>query len=174
MKCNKLRLVSLRDLASSQNGYNCAGFTLIELMIVITIMIILAMVAIPNYNSTVTKSARAEARSTLYQIAQLQERFFTTNNTYLCFNATGCTTTPTGWKNYSGSSYAKRKYAINTTARSGTLSCAGDTVTNTIANSFVITATPANGFADTECGSLTLDNCGITGNSVTSATNCWK
>ncbi len=150
------------------------GFTLIELMTVTTIVILLAMVAIPNYSSAVKKSARAEARSTLYQIAQLQERYFTTNNTFLCFNSTGCTTTPTGWKNYSGSSYANRKYDIKTSSRTGSLSCAGDSLTNSIANSFIITATPANGFADTECGSLTLDSCGIQGSSSSTATNCWK
>ena len=86
------------------------GFTLIDIMVTITIITILASIAIPNYQKTVRRSMRAQARATLFSTAQLEERYFTMNNSYQCFNSTGCTSTPTGWQNYSGSSYASRKY----------------------------------------------------------------
>ena len=153
------------------------GFTLIDLMIAVSIVTILTLVAVPSYQQFMRRSYRTDARATLYELAQLEERNFTTTNTYLCFNTTGvsgCTTTPTGWKNYSGNSYATRKYSIGVTSRSGTVACSGETVTNSIANSFVITATPANGFTDTECGNLTLDSCGTRGNSSGTLANCWR
>ena len=150
------------------------GITLIELMIVVSIVSILAMVVVPSYTSSVRRSARTEARAILYNVAQIQERYFTSNNTYLCFNSTGCTTTPAGWQNYSGSSYANRKYDIKASSRTGTVLCTGETQTNTIANSYIITATPANGYSDAECGTLTLDSCGTRGNSAGTVANCWK
>ena len=151
------------------------GFTITDLMIAITIVCILTLIAVPSYQHVMLRSYRADARATLYMIAQMQERYFSSNNTYLCFNSTGCTTTPTGWKNYSGNSYATRKYTISAASASGTTSCMGESVTNSIANSFVITATPyATNFSDPECGNLTLDNCGVRGNSIGTLANCWN
>ena len=149
------------------------GFTLIELMIVVAIVATLTLVAVPMYTYSVRSSVRAEARGTMYELSHLQERYFTTNNSYLCFNSTGCSSTPTGWKNYSGSSYASRKYSIGVASR-GTVSCSGDTITNSIANGYVITATPANGFSDPNCGVLTLDSCGTRTNSIGLLSDCWK
>jgi type IV pilus assembly protein PilE len=58
------------------------GFTLVELMIVVVIIGILAMVAIPAYNDSVTKGRRADAKSTLTSIAARQEQFFMDSKTY--------------------------------------------------------------------------------------------
>ncbi len=60
-----------------------AGFTLTELMIVVTIVAILAAVAYPLYVKTVLRSNRSEARATLFQITQNLERYFTERNTYV-------------------------------------------------------------------------------------------
>ncbi len=59
-----------------------AGFSLIELMVVVAIVAILAAIAYPNYTDTVRRSNRSDARATLLQIAQSLERYFTENNTY--------------------------------------------------------------------------------------------
>lgn len=58
------------------------GFTLIEVMVVVAIVAILAAIAVPSYNDSVTKSRRADAQSALMGLSQAMERHFTQNNTY--------------------------------------------------------------------------------------------
>jgi type IV pilus assembly protein PilE len=58
------------------------GFTLVELMITVVIVSILASIAIPSYTSYIQKSRRTEAKSALLNLASLEERFFSTNNSY--------------------------------------------------------------------------------------------
>jgi type IV pilus assembly protein PilE len=52
-----------------------SGFTLIELMIVITIVGILAMVAIPAYDSYMMRGRRSDAQQLLIEIATKQGQF---------------------------------------------------------------------------------------------------
>ena len=59
-----------------------AGFSLIELMVVVAIVAILVAAAYPIYSDMVRRSNRSDARATLMQIAQNLERYFTENNTY--------------------------------------------------------------------------------------------
>jgi general secretion pathway protein G len=56
---------SLRALARRRKHSNANGFTLLEMMIVISIIIILMAVAIPNYNRTVIQSRESVLRSNL-------------------------------------------------------------------------------------------------------------
>ena len=56
------------------------GFSLIELMVVVIIIAILAAVGYPMYRSHVLKSRRADAKSALVQLTQLQENYYTNNN----------------------------------------------------------------------------------------------
>jgi len=58
------------------------GFTLMELMITITIIAILASIAIPSYMGYVERGKRAAARSALLAGASFLERNFTTNGCY--------------------------------------------------------------------------------------------
>ncbi len=59
------------------------GFTLIELLIVVTIIGILAAIVIPNYINQSKKAYRASAQSALVKGAQIMERYFVRNNTYV-------------------------------------------------------------------------------------------
>jgi type IV pilus assembly protein PilE len=58
------------------------GFTLVELIVAMVILATLAAIAIPSYSSYVLKSHRTEAKSALLDAASLEERFFSTGNTY--------------------------------------------------------------------------------------------
>lgn len=58
------------------------GFTLIELIITVTIIIILASIAVPSYRNHVKRSNRSDAMAALTRIAAAQEKFYLQNNTY--------------------------------------------------------------------------------------------
>jgi len=53
------------------------GFTLIELMIVVAIVGIIAAIAYPSYQDSVTRSQRSDATVTVSRLAAAQERFYT-------------------------------------------------------------------------------------------------
>lgn len=73
-----------------------AGYTLIELMIVVAIVGILAAIAIPSYNEQVSKSRRVDAQAALSGLAQAMERHYTENGSYLGAGTTsGNTGAPT-------------------------------------------------------------------------------
>lgn len=59
-----------------------SGVTLIELVIVVTILALLVMVAFPNYRDVSARAKRNEAKATLLQIAAQQERWYLNNNSY--------------------------------------------------------------------------------------------
>lgn len=73
--------------------FSNSGFTLVELMVVVVIISLLAMVAVPSYNTSVSKSRRADAQSSLSNFANTMEQYFTENGTYL--GAAGTVDTPT-------------------------------------------------------------------------------
>lgn len=61
---------------------NQAGFTLVELMIVVVIVGILAAIAFPAYQNYVREARRAEAKSELLRLAQVQTKWRVTNISY--------------------------------------------------------------------------------------------
>jgi len=58
------------------------GFTLIELLIALAVVALLAGIAIPSFHAQVVKSRRADAKTTILEVMQQQEAFFTENNSY--------------------------------------------------------------------------------------------
>jgi type IV pilus assembly protein PilE len=130
-----------------------AGFTLIELMIVIAVLGILAAVAYPSYVESVQKSRRADAQSVLLEAAQLLERFHTENNgSYAAF------TLPAYLQN-SPKDGATKYYTI--------------TATGLAASTYLLTATPSGAQVGDRCANLTFNNLGVKGTS-SAQTDCWR
>ncbi|HEY8385635.1 MAG TPA: type IV pilin protein [Porticoccaceae bacterium] len=59
-----------------------AGFTLIELMIVVIIVAILASIAVPGYQDQVRKARRADAHEALLTLQTLQEKWRASHSSY--------------------------------------------------------------------------------------------
>lgn len=135
------------------------GFSLIELLIVVTVIGILSAIAYPSYTNYVKKGKRAEGRGALLAAAQRQERYMTNNNTYTTDLAAA------GIPAYSGQS-AGSSSAYTITVVAG---AAG------IATSFIAKATPS--FDDPDCGTLTYTQTGAKGMesaTETDVSKCWQ
>ncbi|MGQ0799143.1 MAG: type IV pilin protein [Pseudomarimonas sp.] len=59
------------------------GFTLIELVITISIIALLLAIAIPAYNSQVRNTRRSTAKADIMNVVQGMERFSTLNRTFV-------------------------------------------------------------------------------------------
>ncbi len=136
--------------AGSRKGM--LGITLMELMIVVIVVGILAAIALPNYRDYSARARRTEAKAALVRIANNQERFYLSNNTYttdmsrLGFAAPGCNPSMEG------------TYKVCVTAAN--------------ANTFSATATYQNDDAEAaKCLTFSIDGSGV----KTSApyTDCW-
>lgn len=127
------------------------GFTLVELMITVVVISLLAMIAIPAYNDSVSKGRRADAKSTLTTLAAKQEQYFMDNKEY------ADTLAKLGWPN---SDSVDGHYTI--------------AVASPTDVTFTLTATPDN--ADPDCANFTLTESGVQGVSGDNSANpelCW-
>ena len=143
------------------------GFTLLELMIVMAIIMVLTTLAYPSYADHIRKTRRIEGQVALIDAMQQQERYFMRNNTYLAFDAASTAPETRQFRTWSGASAAKSAYEIAGYA------CPGQDVADCIE----LRATPGTGrvdgrFTDPVCGVLTLDSAGRRSASGSSA-NCW-
>lgn len=116
-----------------------AGFTLVELMIVVAIIGIIAAIAYPSYQDQVRKAKRSDGQSKVMDAMARQERFYSENNTYTV------TMTDLGYAADPADS-DEGHYKIDGVA------CTG----KTIAQCVILTATAQGGQATD--GNLTLDS----------------
>ena len=136
-----------------------AGFTLIELMIVVLIVSILGFIALPGYRNYSLRAARAEGKAMLVTAASKEEQFFLNNKTY---TVTIATTAGLNMPNLSESG----KYQLSITAGA----------TGSITSSYLLTATPQGGQTDDlDCYTFTLGSDGMKGivTGTAAVTECW-
>lgn len=117
-----------------------AGFSLIEMLIVLAIMGILTAIAVPQYNAYRLRSNRADAKVALVEGAQRMERYFTRTSTYV-----GADDATTG-----AMVSAKSGSGLYAVGFEGALSAGG----------FVLQAVPAGGQTADDCGTLKIDQTG--------------
>lgn len=136
------------------------GFTLIELMVVVAIVAIIAAIAVPAYGRYAYRARRADGQELLLRIANAQERYYSTYNTYGDLKTIG----------YAGTTTANsEKQYYQATAAQG---ASGDW------QSFVVTARAMEAQAKDACGDLSIDNTGMKKPPSTDASknangNCW-
>lgn len=130
-----------------------AGFTLIELMIVVAIVAILAALAYSAYTTQIVKSRRAAATACMVGQVQYMERYYTTRFTYVgaTVPSTACVAELSAFYSFSGDSFTTKGYRL--------------------------TAVPkgAQAAGDAKCMTLSIDEKGAKGRSGTAADvfDCW-
>ena len=140
------------------NTRRTAGFTLIELMIVIAIIGLLASIGYPAYQDQVQKTRRADAKSVLMEAANAMERYYTAEGSY---------TDATQGDDYPAKSPidgATTHYTIDANITGG-------------GTAYTLTATRSGAQAADKCGNLSLSSTGArtiasAGTGVT-ADECW-
>lgn len=66
----------------ASNNIRKAGFTLIELMVTVSVVGLLSILAMTTYQSVMAKGDRSTAISDIVEITQALERYFSFNRTY--------------------------------------------------------------------------------------------
>lgn len=117
------------------------GFTLIELMIVVTVVAILAAIAVPIFSEQLAKGKRADAFATMSSNAQSLERWYSLNNTYAGYALTTV--------EQQSPANGTAEYAVSLVSAPGT---------------FTLSAVPRN--TSDRCGTLTLTHTGVKGAAV--------
>lgn len=134
-----------------------AGFTLIELMIVVAVVAILSAIALPAYQQYVLRAQRAEARAAILKADGWLERFYGENNRYNNGSANGNNLFTAAFGNVPATGAAR--YTISLTV---------DT------SSYTITATPAGSMENDYCGAYTKTNSGVLASATSDPAKCMK
>lgn len=129
------------------------GVTLIEILVVVSILAIMAGIALPAYNSQVLKANRMDAKRILTQIQSVYERYYMENNNV--YPTIGITAT------YSALSLGTPPSSNYYTFSATTTSTSSYTLSSSAAGSEL---------SDTTCTNFYLDSLG--GRTATSNT-CW-
>jgi type IV pilus assembly protein PilE len=119
---------------------SAGGFSLIELMVTVTIIGIIAGIAYPSYTSSILKGRRSDAEATLMDMAQREQQYLLDNRAYASTTTILNVTIPASISTY-------YTFDITTNAAGA-------------APSFTATATPIAGTQQASDYTLTIDNTG--------------
>lgn len=132
------------------------GFTLIELMVVLAILLLLVTIAVPAFTDHIRKSRRADAAAFLSDIVARQQQFLLDRRAY----ATSITAAPAaGGLGLAIPSNVSAHYSLSMVTVNGP------------PPSFTLAATPQGAQASERCGTLTITNAGVKTASGTGS--CW-
>lgn len=150
------------------------GFTLVELVVTMVIAAILASIAIPSYSAYIRKSHRTDAKSALLGMAALEERFFSTNNTY------SATPSDLGYAAGTTVPFAvglNNDYNITTLGVNAAVAPVNTTSVGTPATYTIIATAVGAQAADTACATLQITSGGVqtaTGTDPNASVDCWQ
>ena len=156
----------IRPRRSFANGPG-AGFTLIEVLIVLAVLGVLAAAVYPSYGRQVIKTRRAEAQLALLDAMQRQEQYRALHHSYAAFSAASTDANAQPFRWWFGATPAASAHELDAYA------CPGQG----IAACVVVRARPGTArvdarFSDPECGALTLSSAGEQAATGPSA-HCW-
>ena len=144
------------------------GFTLVELMIVVTIIAILMMIMLPSYEVYVLKAKRSVGKAELLAVLARQEQFFVLNKQYASrLDLLG---------------YGANPYAINANGEWVEATSPGriyiislfELVPAMAPQAFTLRAMPQLAQAgDTRCGYLQITSLGVESAGEGTAFDCW-
>jgi type IV pilus assembly protein PilE len=145
-----------------------SGFSLLEAMTAMAIMLLLACAALPVFQDAVIAAKRAEVQSTMEELMQQQERHFTQFNTYIAFSAAAAEPEAQQFRWWSGGSAPRSAYELEGKA------CDGDDIRNCIQ----LIARPGTAlvdqhFKDPQCEQLTVTSTGRR-SATGPAKTCWR
>jgi len=118
------------------------GFSLIEMLVAMAIIAVLAAIALPNYQTYLTRTACEDAKGVLAGAASSLERYRAQNNTY------------------AGADLAALGYAQSPVDGNAQFNIAANPLT---ATTYTLTATPVAAGRLTGRGTLTLTSTGVRG-----------
>ncbi|WP_417539408.1 type IV pilin protein [Marinobacter sp.] len=130
-----------------------AGFTLIELMIVVAIIGIIAAVAYPSYTENVRQARRAAAQADLMELAQWMERQYAADFSYL-----------------EGAPLAQPVLPFTRSPRNGTTFYNLSFTAAVTQNTFALRAVPTGAQSNDRCGTMGLTQ---TGAKSAALADCW-
>ena len=134
------------------------GFTLIEVMITVAIVAILAVIAYPFYTGQMEKARRADAQTSLEQMALNQAKWRANNTTYTA-------TIANVWDNFDGTTAKSLDEHYDLAIVGGSVSATG----------FEMTASPVGAQAGDGCGTFAIDEDGaITDDASYADAVCWR
>lgn len=128
------------------------GFTLLEILVSLAIVILLAGLGWNGYRHVAQKASRAEGRAAILQVLLQQERHYAYQHRYKAFQPGG---EAHGFKWYSGATPQSSAYALSARA------CEGEDLSSCV----LVSATPGGsgvnaGYQDETCGVLYADSRG--------------
>ncbi|SFV01529.1 type IV pilin protein [Pseudoduganella namucuonensis] len=153
---------------NARNAIRRQGFTMIEAMIVLVIMMVTAAAAYPSYAQFVVRGKRTEAQASLYLLMQQQERYFSVHNSYLAFSSSSTDADERKFKWWTGVKAADSAYEVEGKA------CDGEEIGDCVQ----LIAKPGTAqvdanYKDAVCESLILTSAGER-KATGASTGCWR